>query len=69
MLSPQDGTAFDRLARFIEPEYVDPADFEMRGMIAAIGIAKGKPFAPDARARALLDKAARTASRIGHVIA
>ena len=46
MLYPQDGSAFDMLARFIEHEYVDPADMEMRGMAAALGIVKGKPFAP-----------------------
>jgi hypothetical protein len=41
----------------------------MRGMAAELGIVKGQPFAPDAKARALLDKAARTATRIGHVTA
>jgi len=69
MLYPADGSAFDMLARFFEHEYVDPADKEMRGMLAAIGIAKGRPFAPDARMRTLLDQAARTAWRIGHVLA
>ena len=69
MLYPQDGSAFDMLARFIEHEYVDPADMEMRGMAAALGIVKGQPFKPDDKARALLDKAARTASRMGHVVA
>lgn len=69
MLYPQDGAAFDMLSRFIDHEYVDPADMEMRGMAAALGIVKGKPFRPDDKARALLDKAARTAARIGHVIA
>ena len=69
MLYPQDGTAFDMLARFIDHEYVDPADMYMRGMAAALGIVKGQPFAPDAKARALLDKAARTATRMGHVVA
>jgi hypothetical protein len=69
MLYPQDGTAFDMLSRFINHEYVDSADMYMRGVAAALGIVKGQPFAPDARARTLLDKAARTATRIGHVIA
>jgi hypothetical protein len=69
MLYPQDGMSFDMLARFIAHEYVDPADMYMRGMAAALGIVKGQPFAPDAPARALLDKAARTATRMGHVIA
>ena len=69
MLYPQDGTAFDMLSRFINHEFVDPADMYMRGMAADLGIVKGKPFAPDAHARELLDKAARAASRMGHVIA
>lgn len=69
MLYPTDGSAFDMLARFIEHEYADPADREMRGMLAALGIVKGRPFEPDAHTRALLDRAARTASRIGHTLA
>jgi hypothetical protein len=69
MLYPQDGTAFDMLSRFINHEYVDPADMYMRGVAATLGIVKGQPFAPDAHARELLDKAARAASRMGHVIA
>jgi len=69
MLYPQNGAAFDMLSRFIDHEYVDPADMYMRGMAAELGIVKGKPFAPDAATRALLDKAARTATRMGHVMA
>jgi hypothetical protein len=69
MLYPQDGTAFDMLYRFVDHEYVNPTDMEMRGNLAGIGIIKGKPFSPDAPTRELLDKAARTAARIGHVIA
>ncbi len=57
------------LNRFIQHEYADPADMEMRGMLAALGIEKGKPFKPDSRTRDLLDKAAKTAYRIGHAIA
>jgi len=67
MLYPTDGSAFDVLARFIEHEYVDPADMEMRGMLATLGIEKGKPFNSDQRLRALLDKGAKTAFRMGHV--
>jgi hypothetical protein len=69
MLYPQDGSAFDMLSRFIQHEYVSPADMEMRGVLAGLGIIKGKPFAPDADTRELLDKAACTAARIGHIIA
>ena len=69
MLYPTDGSAFDVLNRFIQNEYVDPADMEMRGMAAAIGIVKGKPFKSDERNREILDKAAKTAARMGHAIA
>ncbi|MGI6856100.1 DUF1254 domain-containing protein [Mesorhizobium sp. 1B3] len=69
MLYPQDGSAFDMLDRFIQHEYVDPKDFEMRGMAASVGIVKGKPFEPDEETRKLLDQAAKTASRMGHVFA
>ena len=65
MLFPKDGTAFDMLSRIIDHEYVDPQDMEMRGMLAALGIIKGKPFAPDGNARKLLDLAAKTAYKMG----
>ncbi|MGF6771062.1 hypothetical protein P3T18_003541 [Paraburkholderia sp. GAS199] len=61
MLFPHDGSYFDMLARFVDQETVDPADMDWRGMMAAIGIEKGKPFQPTARQRELLDKAAKTA--------
>ena len=61
MLYPTDASAFDLLKRFIDHEAVDPADLDMRGMLAAIGIVKGQPFTPDPRQRELLAKAARTA--------
>jgi hypothetical protein len=65
MLYPKDATAYDMLSRFFEDEYADPQDMEMRGMLAAIGVVKGKPFAPDAHQRELLDEAAKTASKMG----
>src|SRR5579862_1413971 len=69
MLYPQDGNAFDMLSRFIDHEYVDPSDMEMRGVLAGIGIIKDRSFSPDGPTLDMLDKAARTASRIGHAIA
>ncbi len=69
MLYPNDGSAFDMLARFIDHEYADPADMEMRGVLAALGIQKGQPFSPDSRTRALLHKGAKTAFRIGRIVA
>jgi hypothetical protein len=66
LLYPTDGTAFDMLSRYIEREYVDANDMEMRGQLASIGIIKGQPFAPDAHTRDLLDKSARAAAKIAH---
>lgn len=68
MLYPTDGKSFDMLSRFIDHEFVDPQDMEMRGMLAALGIIKGKPFKPDAPTVRLLDQAAKTASKMGHAI-
>jgi len=68
MLYPADGTAFDMINRYIQHEYVDPNDMEMRGQLAALGMVKGQPFEPDARLRALLDKGAKTAYRINHTL-
>jgi hypothetical protein len=67
MLFPHDGSYFDMLARFIEDETVDPTDMDWRGMMAAIGIQKGKPFQPTAHQRELLDKAAKTAFNMSKV--
>jgi hypothetical protein len=68
MLFPRDSSAFDMLARFVESEYVDPADMDMRGQLASIGIIKGQRFAPDMRTRMILDRAARCASKVGRYV-
>jgi len=68
MLFPRDSSAFDMLARFIDSEYVDPADMDMRGLLASIGIIKGQRFAPDIQTRMIMDRAARCAAKIGHYI-
>jgi hypothetical protein len=63
-----DGTAFDELTKLVESEGTNLADSDSLGMLAAIGIAKGRPFAPDAKTRAILDHAAKTASKMSRVI-
>lgn len=68
MLFPTDGTAFEMLSRFINHEYVDTADMEMRGILQAIGIEKGKSFNPDAHQKELLDKAAMSAFKMAKMI-
>jgi hypothetical protein len=65
LLFPRDASYFDMLSKFIDHEYVDPCDMDMRGMLASIGIIKGKPFQPTARQRELLNDAAMTAFKIG----
>jgi hypothetical protein len=65
MLPPRDSSAYEMLKRFVDAEYVDPHDMDMRGMLMAIGIVKGEPFKPDDHARSILERAAKRASEIG----
>jgi hypothetical protein len=67
MLYPHDFSAFEMIDRFIQHEYVDPADFEFRGMAKALGIEKGKAFKPDTKTKQILEQAAQTAWRMGQV--
>jgi hypothetical protein len=48
---------FNELDHVIQKEPVDFIDPELRGLAAAIGIVKGKPFAPDARMKKILTDA------------
>ena len=68
MLPISDGTAFDELAKLVESEGASLADSDSLGMLASIGIAKGQPFAPDAKTRSILDHAAKTAYKMSRVI-
>lgn len=69
MLYPTNGSAFDMLSRYIDHEYVDPSDMEMRGVLASLGMIKGKPFKPDQHTRDILDKAVREAVAISRAMA
>lgn len=55
---------FEDLAWLIETQPHDVVPSHERFMLAAIGIEKGKPFAPDAQRRRTLDEAAHFASAI-----
>ncbi len=68
MLMPHDSSAYDMLQRFIDSEYPDPSDMDMRGVLQAIGIVQGQAFSPDAHAREVLTRAAQRATDIGHYI-
>ena len=60
-LFPRDASYFAMLDRFIQNDVVDDVDPYMHGMMSAIGIEKGKAFAPTKRQQDLLNSAAKTA--------
>jgi len=53
---------YEELNAVIQEEPADSADPEILGQLAAIGIVKGKPFAPDARMKKILKESAVVAS-------
>jgi hypothetical protein len=59
---------FEELHAVIDREPVEMIDPELRGLFSAIGIQKGKPFAPDARMKKLLTEAAAVANATSRAI-
>jgi hypothetical protein len=68
MLPISDGTVFEHLKRLVDSEGDDLAGPDWLGMLAAIGIVKDQPFAPDAHAKEILDQAAKAAYKMSRVI-
>ncbi len=68
MLPISDGSAFDQLKLLVDRESDGLAGADWLGMMAAIGIVKGRPFTPDAHTREILDLAAKTAYKTSRVI-
>jgi hypothetical protein len=68
MLPISDGSAFDQLKLLIDSEPASIADPDWLGMLAALGIVKDQPFNPDAHARSILNRAAKTAYNISRVV-
>lgn len=64
MMYPTDEAYWDKLERFVDYEPVSAIDPELRGVLASIGIVKGKAFAPSARQKELLRKAVETAPKM-----
>ena len=56
-IPPNDFSYFERLNEVIQKEPISFIDAETRGLMAGIGIVKGKPFKPDARMKKLLTEA------------
>jgi hypothetical protein len=57
-LHTQDATFFEEVNEFVQEEPNAACNPEILGLLASIGIEKGKPFAPDARMKKILDDAA-----------
>ncbi len=68
MLPANDARAFDQIKQLVDSETPALADPDWMGMLAALGIEKGRPFAPDARTRKILDAAAATAYQMSRVL-
>ena len=61
-LPPNDYSYFEMLNEVVQQEPATSLDPELMGPIAAIGIVKGKPFAPDARMKKILMEALAVAN-------
>ena len=57
-IPPSDFSYFEWLDEVVQQEPAGSLDPELMGSIAAIGIVKGKPFAPDERMKRILTEAA-----------
>ncbi len=65
---PSDFSFFESLDMVVQEEPIDAISADVRGAIAAIGIVKGQPFAPDDRMKTLLTEAATLADATARAI-
>jgi hypothetical protein len=61
-IPPNDWSYFEMLNEVVQQEPATALDPELMGPIAAIGIVKGKPFAPDARMKKIMTEALAVAN-------
>ncbi len=61
-IPPGDFSFYEMLNEIVQQEPATSLGTELAGSLAAIGIVKGKPFAPDARMKKILTEAAATAN-------
>lgn len=64
-----DFSFYEELDELVQEEPVAALDAERAGQLAAIGIVKGQPFAPDDRMRSILENAARIGGGMARAIA
>ncbi|MBX3388393.1 MAG: DUF1254 domain-containing protein [Phycisphaeraceae bacterium] len=65
---PTDYTFFEVLNEVVQEEPATSLDAELMGPLAAVGIVKGKPFAPDARMKKILNEAAAQANAMSRTL-
>ncbi len=63
-----DASYFEQVAHVVQEEPLESVDPETRGLLAAIGIRKDKPFAPDTRMRGTLADAAAVGNATGRAL-
>ena len=64
-----DFSFYEEIDELVQEEPVESLDAERTGQLAAIGIVKGRPFAPDGRMREILGKAALIGGGMSRAIA
>ena len=64
-----DFSYFEEVNEVVQEESSDAIDPETLGLLASIGIVKGKPFAPDARMKAILTEAASVGNATARTLA
>jgi len=67
-IPPSDWTFYEYLNEVVQYEPATSLDPELMGSVAAIGIVKGKPFAPDARMKKILTEALTVANAASRAI-
>lgn len=67
-IPPSDYGFFEMLNANVQEEPATSYDPELAGQLAAIGIVKGKPFAPDARLKKILTDAASVGNAAGRAL-
>ncbi len=68
-LPANDVSFFNLVNEVIQDEPLEAVDPEVRGLLASIGIRKGKPFEPDSRMKGILADAAAVGNATGRAIA
>ena len=67
-IPPNDFSYYEMLNEIVQQEPATSLDPELMGPLAAIGIVKGKPFAPDARMKKILTEALAVANATGRTL-